>query len=108
MSAVTANSLFSDRLGVALVLALLAHGLVLLGISFVPPDTSPPAPEHTLDIVVVRNPVPDKKPEKAELLAQASQQGGGESEASERITAPPTRPTLAPEPVRRVQQQAQA
>ncbi|HEB97276.1 MAG TPA: energy transducer TonB [Sedimenticola thiotaurini] len=95
-----------DRLGLTLFLALVLHAMVILGISFKfePPKRQPP-PDRTLEIMVVRNPQPEKKPEKADFLAQASQQGGGEAEKKVRpktVVTPPA-PVQAPQPAPRLQ-----
>ncbi len=91
----------SDRLGLTLFLALVLHAVIILGISFSfePPKKTPP-PDRTLEIMVVRHPQPAKKPEKADFLAQTSQQGGGSKEKKVRpktLVTPPA-PQQAPLP----------
>jgi protein TonB len=70
-----------DRIGLTLFVAAAWHVVVILGISFTldPPSKAPP-PERTLEIMVVQNRASEKKPEKADFLAQASQEGGGEEQ----------------------------
>lgn len=51
----------------------------------------------------MRNTPPQDKVEKADFLAQQSQQGGGELEEKKRQTAKPAEPTLAPKPVKQVE-----
>ena len=95
-----------DRLGLTLFRALVLHAMVILGISFKfePPKKQPP-PDRTLEIMVVRHPQPEKKPEKADFLAQTSQQGGGESEKKVRptTTVNPPAPVRAPQPAPKLQ-----
>ncbi len=70
----------TDHLGLTLLLAAAFHAFVILGITFKPFD--PSRPEHrqqSLEIMVVNQvTAPPDKDEKADFLAQTSQQGGGE------------------------------
>lgn len=86
----------SDRLGVSILVALALHALVVFGISFVPEDP-PRETRNTLDIILVPKKT-EKAPDKADYLAQASQEGGGESPDKERPTTPTPAPMVAPEP----------
>jgi protein TonB len=86
-----------DRLQRALLLALLVHAGVIFGVTFAPPSKPTPT-RSTLDIVLVASRA-EKAPEKADFLAQANQDGGGESEKPERPSAPVVAPFVAPEPV---------
>jgi periplasmic protein TonB len=73
----------TDRFGMTFFLAVIFHGLVILGITF---TVSPPADSKTapaLDIILVQTQSPVDV-EKAEYLAQVSQQGGGASEEKAR------------------------
>jgi protein TonB len=75
-----------DRLGLTLLVAAVVHAFVILGITFKPLD--PNRPDHrqqSLEILVVEQPIePLPKDEKADFLAQTSQQGSGdESEVEE-------------------------
>ena len=65
-----------DRLGLTLSLAILAHGMLILGVTFIEEDQAP-ARYDTMEIVLVRQKSPP--PEEAEALAQASLTGGGET-----------------------------
>ena len=65
-----------DRLGLTLSLAILAHGMLILGVTFIEEDQAP-ARYDTMEIVLVRQTSPP--PEEAEALAQASLAGGGET-----------------------------
>jgi periplasmic protein TonB len=69
----------SDRLTVTLFLAGLFHLIVILGISFAPPSTdSGSAP--TLEVMLVGNALPDSPlNERADYLAERTQQGSGNS-----------------------------
>lgn len=92
----------ADRLGFAVFLATLLHALVILGISFEPDKTAPPAPP-TLDITLV----PTRSasaPKDADYLAQANQNGGGNVRERTRPRSPaprsepPAEEIPAPEP----------
>ena len=83
-----------DRLGLTLSLAILAHGMLILGVTFIEEDQAP-ARYDTMEIVLVRQKSPP--PEEAEALAQASLAGGGEEADPVQPSSPlPARP--APEP----------
>ncbi|WP_300428193.1 energy transducer TonB [Thalassolituus sp.] len=81
MAATTVNS--NDRLMFALFVALMAHAMVVLGISF--SAEQPPAFSSTLDVTLAgyRS---DKAPEKADFLAQENQQGSGTLEEARMMT----------------------
>ena len=99
-----------DRLGLTLSLAILAHGMLILGVTFIEEDQAP-ARYDTMEIVLVRQKSPP--PEEAEALAQASLEGGGETADPVQpgsplpdpgLGTPPARP--APEPPAPAQAQA--
>ena len=93
----------SDRLGMMLLVAVVIHTLVILGVAF---DVVTPKKENSekaLDVIVVRNPVPEKNDKKADFLAQQSQKGGGEHEKKQRLTSQPAKPTLKPQPVKKTE-----
>ena len=99
-----------DRLGLTLSLAILAHGMLILGVTFIEEDPAP-ARYDTMEIVLVRQKSPP--PEEAEALAQASLEGGGETADPVQPGSPlpdpgpgtpPARP--APEPPAPAQAQA--
>ncbi|MBK6725863.1 MAG: energy transducer TonB [Xanthomonadales bacterium] len=79
------------------------HAIVILGVSFDYED--PAAYLPSLDVILVQS-AAATQPNKADFLANASQQGGGESEESKRprqpVTSPIPKPTdgLAPMPQR--------
>ena len=88
----------SDRLGMMLLVAVVIHGIIILGVVF---DIASPQQENSekaLDIIVVRNPIVEKNDQEADFLAQQSQKGGGELEEKKRLTSEPPKPTLKPEP----------
>lgn len=88
----------TDRLGLMLLVAVIIHVILILGIVFDVADDRPENSEKALDIIVVRNPVSEKNNDKADFLAQQSQQGGGELEEKKRLTSEPFQPTMKPEP----------
>ena len=71
----------NERLSATLVLSLLVHGLLILGVGFAIDDAAPVVP--TLDVIFSRTSTP-LTPKEADFLAQASQQGGGDSDAPQR------------------------
>ena len=81
----------ADRLGVTIFFAVLAHLIVILGVTFSPEDRPRHAVE-TLDIVLVplRS---ETAPEQPEYLAQANRDGGGDNTEKVRPA------TLLPSPV---------
>ena len=70
-----------QRLGATLVLSLLLHGMLVLGIGFTLDDAAPVLP--TLDVILTETTSPLTQ-KQADFLAQASNQGGGEHERSNR------------------------
>ncbi len=90
----------NERLGATLVLSLLVHGLLILGVGFAVDDAAPVVP--TLDVIFSRTSTP-LTPKQADFLAEASQQGGGDSDAPQRPrdsqpgSVPTDRTGLAPE-----------
>ena len=91
-----------ERLAVTLLFSLLVHGVVLLGVTFAPepPALSLPA----LDVILVPSKT-EATPDKVDFLANAAQQGGGESDESKRprekvsSPLPKVSPGLAPAPL---------
>jgi len=71
----------ADRFGATLALALIAHGILILGIGFA--VDRPAAVRPTLDIILSQSPS-EQAPEDADFLAQSNQTGGGEAERPER------------------------
>ena len=94
-----------DRLGLTLSLAILAHGMLILGVTFIEEDQAP-ARYDTMEIVLVRQKSPP--PEEAEALAQASLKGGGETADPVQSGSPLPDPGLGTPPARPAPAPAQA
>ena len=75
-------------------LAVVAHALVILGVTFVR-EESARRHTNTLDVVLVQH-ESKSEPDEAELLAQANQDGGGESESKARPVTPLPAPFAGP------------
>lgn len=87
-----------DRLGLTVAFAVLAHAVLALGITFRSGLLDPKENDlPTLDVILVQKKSPEA-PEKADFLAQAQQQGGGQSDEAKRPTAPTTGPALKRNP----------
>lgn len=65
----------TDRFGLTFCLAVMAHGILVLGVTFAPEDIPPPRYE-TMEIILVQQ--QSEAPEDAKILAQANLQGGGD------------------------------
>ncbi len=82
-----------DRLGATLTLSILAHVVLALGVGF---SVDRPADlRHTLDVILTQT-RSTNAPEKADFLAQHSQQGGGDNPTPERPAEPQR--SLVPKP----------
>ena len=85
-----------DRFGLTLFLAIAFHAIIILGVTFSPtllnPESIKPPP---LEITLVHQ-KSEQKPSKADYLAQADLEGGGNSEDMERPTSPVTTLVTAP------------
>lgn len=79
-----------DPLGVALILAAAIHLTLILGIGIDINRDTPAPPDRTLDVTIVQPQKKSQTPEQADLLANASQQGGAELEGDSRPAAPAT------------------
>jgi protein TonB len=92
-----------QRLSATLVLSLLLHGMLVLGVGFALDDAAPVLP--TLDVILTQAQSPLTR-QQADFLAQASNQGGGEHEQSNRPrdaqtgVAPQAEPGVAPRAMR--------
>jgi periplasmic protein TonB len=82
-----------ERLSATLVLSLLLHGMLLLGLGFALEDAAPVVP--TLDVILTRT-ASALTPKQADFLAQANNQGGGDSDKTSRPID--TRSGLVPKP----------
>lgn len=93
----------NQRLSATLVLSLIVHGLLILGVGFAVGDEAPLVP--TLDVIFSQTSTP-LTPRQADFLAQANQQGGGDSDTPQRPrdsqpgVVPQPRTGLAPQPQR--------
>jgi len=81
----------TDRFGLTFCLAVMAHGILVLGVTFAPEDI--PQPRYdTMEIILVQQ--QSDAPEDAKILAQANLQGGGDVS----VQVSPTTPLPAPFP----------
>lgn len=87
----------SDRLGMTLFFALFFHGILILGVTFISSPSAKQKIPPSLDVILVNTSNPSE-PEKADYLAQVSQDGGGNSEKKVRPTDLFSAPTLSQEP----------
>lgn len=72
----------NDRLGVSVFGSFLVHMVAILGVTFTVPRLRELPGLPTLEITLVQT-ASDKRPKDAEFLAQANQDGGGDSDASD-------------------------
>jgi protein TonB len=78
-----------DRLPAMLFLAALVHGILIIGVTFNPEFASPFADAISLEVTIVADPDQQiDRPDEAQYLAQASQQGGGNITDQIRPSAP--------------------
>jgi len=83
MTAYTITSISqSDRFGVSIFGSFLVHMVVILGVTFTLPKLSDFPGLPSLEITLVQT-ASDKRPLDPEFLAQANQDGGGDSDAAE-------------------------
>lgn len=78
-----------------LFLGAMLHGLVILGVTFTSPEPLKNPPEPTLDIILVQS-KSAKEPDKADYLAQANQDGGGNVDKKAHLQKPVKGPALKP------------
>jgi len=74
-----------DRFGLTFCLAVMAHGILVLGITFAPENVLQPRFE-TMEIILVQQ--QSEAPEDAKILAQANLKGGGDIEEQESPSTP--------------------
>lgn len=83
-----------DRLTTMLVLAGLMHGLIILGVSFVPPDSTGDGASRGMEVLLVSDELPEaKRNDTATYLSQRTQAGSGNT----RERLPAQLPGAAPE-----------
>jgi len=87
----------SDRLGMTLFLAIVFHAIVILGITFIASPSAKQKIPPTLDVILVNTSHPSE-PDKADYLAQVSQDGGGNTDKKVRPTDLFSAPTLSQTP----------
>ncbi len=84
----------ADRLGLTLFVALVFHGVLILGVGFAPEDPSTTDP--SMDVTLATQPSVDA-PEDADFLAEADQQGSGDADSVQEMTTTEPAPLSAPE-----------
>ena len=84
-----------DRLGATLALSAILFGVLILGVGFALDPPAPVAP--TLDVILTET-RSDTPPEDADFIAQANNQGGGDSDEAERPREEQLAPVPKPEP----------
>jgi protein TonB len=78
-----------DRLPAMLFLAALVHGILIIGVTFNPQLANPFADAISLEVTIVADPDQQiDRPDEAQYLAQASQEGGGNITDQIRPSAP--------------------
>lgn len=88
-------SLGTERFVLTVVFSAILHGVVLLGVGFAAPPRPEAAP--SLDVILVSTSTLSS-PERADFLANAAQEGGGDLEEAARPTAPASAPVQHPDP----------
>ena len=79
-----------DRLPAMLFLAALLHGILIIGVTFNPAMLDEFSDAISLEVTIVADPDQEiDRPDRAEYLAQASQEGGGNTADQVRPSAPP-------------------
>lgn len=77
----------TDRLGLTLFFAVALHAIIILGITFSDSLLKKRDSIQTMEVTLVQS-RSDKSPDKAQFLAQANQQGSGNSDNTDKPTAP--------------------
>ncbi|ASK35872.1 energy transducer TonB [Alcanivorax sp. N3-2A] len=75
----------ADRLGFTLFLALAVHGVLLFGVGFMPEPRR--AAPHTLEVTLAAH-RSEQRPDQADFIAQANQQGAGDQDKKRELTTP--------------------
>lgn len=89
----------SDRMGFTLFLALMLHGVIVLGVTFAPEDPTPAS--KTLDVTLAQQ-AAEKPPEEADFMADADQTGSGELQERDELTATES-PAISADQVQKVE-----
>ena len=82
----------ADRLGLTLFFAIVVHAVIILGITFKPELIRPPQEAHPPIEIILVHQRSEEAPEKAEFLAQANSEGGGNTQEKARPTSPASTP----------------
>ena len=82
----------ADRLGMTLLIAVIVHAVFILGVSFKPELVNSTENKHPPIEIVLVHQRSEKAPAKAELLAQANLEGGGNTDDKVRPTSPASTP----------------
>lgn len=75
------------RMHVALAFSIMLHAFIILGVSFRMPDPPKLDPQQSLEVTLV-NTKTTARPQKADALAQANLDGGGNTDAERRAKSP--------------------
>jgi periplasmic protein TonB len=75
----------NDRLGMTVFFAIIFHGILILGVTFIATPSAKQKTPPSLDVIIVNTSNPSKT-EDAKYLAQVSQDGGGSSDKKVRPT----------------------
>lgn len=90
-----------DRLVTMLVLALLLHGLIILGVSFSAPGNSGDAVDHGMEVLLVSDELPAARENPtATYISQRTQTGSGNTRERERARLPADTRAARPQPDR--------
>jgi protein TonB len=86
VSAGIVTASIADRLSSTIFVAALAHGVVILGVTFAPEPPTRPEGLPSLNVTLLVDTETNEAPEKAELLASTNALGGGGDDDSSRPT----------------------
>ncbi len=87
----------NDRLGMTVFFAIIFHGILILGVTFISTPSAKQKIPPSLDVILVNTSNPSKT-DNAEYLAQVSQDGGGSSDKKVRPTDLFSAPSLSQQP----------
>jgi len=94
MTALHSSHHHNNTLVTMLVIAVLVHGLFILGIGFELPSPPPPTVQRSLDVILVPPKKLAEKPREADFLAPSSQKGAADKRGHARPKAVPNQPAL--------------
>ncbi|MEE8464780.1 MAG: TonB family protein [Gammaproteobacteria bacterium] len=87
----------NDRMATTIFVAVVVHGIVILGITFAPVLSSDQPYRPSLQVALLVNPTDDKDEREAEYQAQSSQAGSGTNAESSMPTTPLPTPASLPQ-----------